>query len=116
MPQLKLRQPPPQTSSEALENELRHAIHDKLVYELGKIGDNASDDDWYQATALAVRDRVVDVWMKSRAETQNNKKKRVYYLSIEFLIGRLLCDTLTNLRIVEPTKRALPLRRSACCS
>jgi starch phosphorylase len=107
MPQLRLKQPPPQTSSEAVENELRHAIHSKLVYELGKSGDAASDYDWYQATALAVRDRVVDIWMKSRAETENKKKKRVYYLSIEFLIGKLLFDTLTNLRIVEPTKRAL---------
>jgi len=42
-----------------------------------------------------------------RAETTRLKKKRVYYLSIEFLIGRLLLDTLTNLRLVEPARRAL---------
>src|SRR6185503_8961750 len=102
MPQLSLRQPPPQSSAEAIEGELRHAILSKLTYELGKSPDNASDTDWYQATALAVRDRIVDIWMKSRAETENKKKKRVYYLSIEFLIGRLLLDTLTNLRLVAP--------------
>ena len=107
MPQLSLRQPPPQSSAEAIEGELRHAILSKLTYELGKSPDNASDTDWYQATALAVRDRIVDIWMKSRAETENKKRKRVYYLSIEFLIGRLLLDTLTNLRLVAPTKRAL---------
>src|SRR3569623_1152856 len=93
MPQLSLRQPPPQSSTEAVEAELRHAILSKLTYELGKTPDNASDTDWYQATALAVRDRIVDIWMKSRAEAENKKKKRVYYLSIEFLIGRLLLDT-----------------------
>jgi starch phosphorylase len=107
MPQLKFRQPPPQSSAEAAEAELRNAIDAKLTYELGKTPDTASDFDWYQATALAVRDRVVDIWMASRAETENRKAKRVYYLSIEFLIGRLLLDTLTNLRLVEPAKRAL---------
>ena len=54
-----------------------------------------------------MRDRVIDIWMQTRAETVRRKKKRVYYLSIEFLIGRLLLDTLSNLRLVEPTRRAL---------
>jgi starch phosphorylase len=107
MPQLSLRQPPPQSSVEAAEAELRDAILSKLTYELGKTPDNAADADWYQALALALRDRVVDIWMKSRAEAENRKKKRVYYLSIEFLIGRLLLDTLTNLRLVGPARRAL---------
>ncbi|MGN6570404.1 MAG: glycogen/starch/alpha-glucan phosphorylase [Pseudolabrys sp.] len=107
MPQLSLRQPPPRNSAETVEDELRHAILSKLTYELGKSPDNGSDTDLYQATALAIRDRIVDIWMKSRADAENKKKKRVYYLSIEFLIGRLLLDTLTNLRLVAPTQRAL---------
>lgn len=90
-----------------LEAELAEAIKSKLTYSLGKSFRSATDNDWYQATALAVRDRVVDVWMQSRRETNRLKKRRVYYLSIEFLIGRLLLDTLTNLRLVEPTRRAL---------
>src|SRR5690348_11913330 len=107
MPHLSLRQPPPQTSAEQTEAVLREAICAKLTYELGKTPDNASDNDWYHATALAVRDRLVDIWMNSRAEAENTKKKRVYYLSIDFLIGRLLLDTLTNLRLVAPVTRAL---------
>ncbi|MBC8008114.1 MAG: glycogen phosphorylase, partial [Prolixibacteraceae bacterium] len=93
--------------AEALEAELAEAIKSKLTYSLGKSFRSATDNDWYQATALAVRDRVVDVWMQSRRETNRLKKRRGYYLSIEFLIGRLLLDTLTNLRLVEPTRRAL---------
>ena len=89
------------------ENELSAAISDKLTYDLGKSFDTATDNDWYHATALAVRDRVVDVWMASRLQTRAQRKKRVYYLSIEFLIGRLLLDALTNLRLVEPARRAL---------
>ena len=93
--------------ADALEAELAEAIKSKLTYSLGKSFRSATDNDWYHATALAVRDRVVDVWMQSRRETNRLKKRRVYYLSIEFLIGRLLLDTLTNLRLVEPTRRAL---------
>jgi glycogen phosphorylase len=106
MPQLKIK---PTLPSSALQDEtaLREAILAKLTYELGKTPDRAGTHDWYQATALAVRDRIVDVWLRTHAETMSRKKKRVYYLSIEFLIGRLLLDTLTNLRLVEPAKRAL---------
>ncbi|MFN3656603.1 MAG: glycogen/starch/alpha-glucan phosphorylase [Pseudolabrys sp.] len=86
---------------------LRDAIGAKLVYALGKSPEAATDHDWYMATALAVRDRIVDVWMTSRAEAKRLKKRRVYYLSIEFLIGRLLLDALTNLRLVEPAREAL---------
>lgn len=93
-----------ETSAEA---ELGAAIMEKLTYGLGKSFHTATDNDWYHAVALAVRDRAVDVWMASERETTTQRKKRVYYLSIEFLIGRLLFDTLTNLRLVEPARRAL---------
>src|ERR1041385_8712296 len=89
------------------EADLRDAIEAKLVYVIGKRPGAANDYDWYQATVLAVRDRVVDIWIRSRAETKRQHKKRVYYLSIEFLIGRLLLDTLSNLRLVEPARKAL---------
>ncbi|HEY4141885.1 MAG TPA: glycogen/starch/alpha-glucan phosphorylase [Pseudolabrys sp.] len=92
---------------DANEVALRDAILAKLTYVVGKQVDTASPHDWYCATALAVRDRIVDIWSASRRETKRQHKKRVYYLSIEFLIGRLLLDTLTNLRLVDPVKRAL---------
>ena len=108
MAQLKTKQQAP-ASPELRPDEaaLSHANETKLTYEHGKRPEQANDRDWYQATVLAVRDRVVDVWMRSRAETRRRQKKRVYYLSIEFLIGRLLLDTLSNLRLVEPARRAL---------
>ena len=107
MPQLKAK--PLRSAQDHLTDEagLREAIEAKLTYVVGKRRDAASDHDWYQATVLAIRDRIVDIWMQSRAETKRQHKKRVYYLSIEFLIGRLLFDTLSNLRLVEPARRAL---------
>jgi starch phosphorylase len=92
---------------DADETALRDAIGAKLTYVIGKNTDTATPHDWYCATALAVRDRIVDIWSASKRETKRQHKKRVYYLSIEFLIGRLLLDTLTNLRLVDPVKRAL---------
>jgi starch phosphorylase len=89
------------------EAELREAIQAKLAYALGKTRESATDADWYQATALAVRDRVINTFLHGRAETKRARKKRVYYLSIEFLIGRLLFGTLTNLQLVEPARAAL---------
>jgi starch phosphorylase len=96
-----------QSGLDADEAALRDAIHAKLTYVVGKDTSSATDHDWYCATALAVRDRIVDIWAATRRNTQQQKRKRVYYLSIEFLIGRLLLDTLTNLRLVDPVKHAL---------
>ena len=61
---------------------LRDAIRNRLVYSLGRPLAEANIDDWYRATALAVRDRIVDRWLNVRSENRANKKKRVYYLSI----------------------------------
>jgi starch phosphorylase len=108
MPRLKTRpSPPAPPDPNSDEAKFGDAIQTKLTYVLGKTVENANDYDWYQATVLAVRDRIVDIWMDARKETKRLKKKRVYYLSIEFLIGRLLLDTLSNLRLVEPARRAL---------
>ncbi|MGZ5811014.1 MAG: glycogen/starch/alpha-glucan phosphorylase [Xanthobacteraceae bacterium] len=94
-------------SRESDETQLRETIQAKLAHVLGKTREAATDTDWYYATALAIRDRVANIWLQRRNETKHQKKKRVYYLSIEFLIGRLLFDTLTNLRLVEPARAAL---------
>jgi len=72
---------------DADETALREAIIAKLTYVIGKQIDAATPHDWYCATALAVRDRIVDIWSATRRETKRLQKKRVYYLSIEFLIG-----------------------------
>jgi glycogen phosphorylase len=46
---------------------------------------------------LALRDDIIDNWFASTARTHDAAGKRVYYLSLEFLIGRLLRDALSNL-------------------
>jgi starch phosphorylase len=85
----------------------RHAILDKLTYMVGKDPGYAQEHDWFVAMALAVRDRVVDRWMDATRRTYQDGRKRVYYLSLEFLIGRLLFDILGNLGITATVREAL---------
>ena len=86
---------------------LKSAIESKLLYTVGKDPAHASVHDWYMATALAVRDRMVDRWVETTRRTYAQSEKRVYYLSLEFLIGRLLIDSLTNLGLIGPCRTAL---------
>jgi starch phosphorylase len=86
---------------------LREAVLEKLTYSVGKDKNAASERDWYIAVALAARDLAVDNWMTTVRANYRESRRRVYYLSLEFLIGRLLIDALTNLGLVEPMRAAL---------
>ena len=86
---------------------LSKALVAKLAYTVGKDPIVASSHDWYLATALTVRDRIVDRWFPSTRAIYAEKRKRVYYLSLEFLIGRLLGDSLNNLGLTETMRSAL---------
>ncbi|GAB0117239.1 glycogen/starch/alpha-glucan phosphorylase [Acidisoma sp. 7E03] len=86
---------------------MRDAIEQKLYYQVGKNRIAANNRDWYVATALAVRDRVVDGWHRSTDLTYESGAKRVYYMSLEFLIGRLLRDNLGNLGLSDVVQAAL---------
>ncbi len=87
--------------------ELRRRIVDRLVYQVGKDVNGASERDWFVAMALATRDGVVDGWIAANRRAEETGVKRVYYLSLEFLIGRLLFDALGNLGILELAREAL---------
>ena len=84
---------------------LRGAILAKLTYVLGKDVTTARPRDWFMATALAVRDRIIDRWNESNRRAERHK--RVYYFSVEFLIGRLLFETVSNLDIAAQVREAL---------
>ncbi len=107
-PPIAAEQRPDRQGAEAFTPEaLREAVLAKLTYSVGKDPVAASQRDWFLAVAFATRDIVVDRWMHSTRETYADDRKRVYYLSLEFLIGRMLYDSMTNLGIVEPMRAAL---------
>ena len=76
---------------------LAERILDTLLHRIGKDQRAAKPHDWLAATILTVRDQVIDQWMVSTRAMHAAGAKRVYYLSLEFLIGRLLRDALSNL-------------------
>jgi starch phosphorylase len=86
---------------------LKDLILAKLTYAVGKDAANAQTRDWLMATAYALRDHVVDRWMATTRRVYAENRKRVYYLSVEFLIGRLLFDTLNNLEMAADARKAL---------
>ncbi|MGC9269351.1 glycogen/starch/alpha-glucan phosphorylase [Acidiphilium sp.] len=98
---------PPPLAPIRSSQDWREAIVSKLIYGVGKNVVTANERDWFVALALALRDRVVERWIASTNRIYAGGHKRVYYLSLEFLIGRLLFDTLTNLGMVDVTRTAL---------
>ncbi|TPK75186.1 glycogen/starch/alpha-glucan family phosphorylase [Mesorhizobium sp. B2-4-18] len=78
-----------------------------LKYRVGKDTTVATQYDWLTATIKVVRDRVVDHWMQATKEAYDQQEKRVYYLSLEFLIGRLMRDAFSNLGLMENMREAL---------
>ena len=70
--------------------DLKRIILRRLVYSVGKDTDFAVPHDWLVALTLAVRQRLMDRWMATTKRIYETNTKRVYYLSMEFLIGRLL--------------------------
>ena len=93
--------------SSADEYALREDINRHLKYSLGKDAAHASLYDWRMSLSLAIRDRIVDPWFASTRRTYQLEKKRVYYLSMEFLIGRLLEDAVVNLELDAVARKAL---------
>ncbi|MFO1028758.1 MAG: glycogen/starch/alpha-glucan phosphorylase [Acetobacteraceae bacterium] len=87
--------------------ELQAAILEKLRYNVGKRRAIATDRDWLMATAIALRDKIVERWQAGNEITYQKGQKRVYYLSLEFLIGRLLFDNLNNMQKLETMRGAL---------
>jgi starch phosphorylase len=86
---------------------LKAEIIDKLAYSVGKDPIVAKPHDWLAAAILVVRDRAIDRWMESTRAAYTTGAKRVYYFSLEFLIGRLLRDAMSNLDLMEPMEQAL---------
>jgi starch phosphorylase len=87
--------------------ELRELILEHLTSTTGKDRTSANPRDWFIATALVVRDRIVKSWIASKKVNHDEGRRRVYYLSLEFLIGRLLMDTLNNLGMTAQMREAL---------
>jgi glycogen phosphorylase len=94
------------TGEEDIEH-FKQTVLAKLTLAVGKDASTATDRDWFVATTLSLRDRVIHRWLEVDRENLARGHKRIYYLSLEFLIGRLLNDVAGNLQLGDIVHRAL---------
>ncbi len=78
---------------------VKQALQNHLVFSCFKTDEVATPRDWYHAAAFTVRDHVVERWVETANSYTEQDPKRVYYLSLEFLIGRMLGNAALNLGI-----------------
>ncbi|MEO9041791.1 MAG: glycogen/starch/alpha-glucan phosphorylase [Rhodoferax sp.] len=86
---------------------LKRAIANKLMFTVGKDPETARPVDWLHAAAYAVRDQLVERWMQTTRAKAAQDVKNIYYLSMEFLIGRTFSNALIALDLQAPVNQAL---------
>ncbi len=91
------------SKEEALKNE----IVGKISRHFGKTMDDATPKMIYTACALSARDQIMSKWAKSHKQVKEEGSKKLYYLSFEFLMGRLLVTNVLNLMQTKEYKNAL---------
>ncbi|WP_019592886.1 glycogen/starch/alpha-glucan phosphorylase [Thioalkalivibrio sp. ALE18] len=86
---------------------LKQSIRDAMVRFVGKDPQQATPRDWLEATSFAVRERMIERRVLTRRQFAEEDVKRVYYLSMEYLIGRMLEANLRNTGILDEAREAL---------
>ncbi len=88
-------------------DQLRQAVLRHVTYSLGSAPERLSPAEAFRAVALAVRDRLVEARLATEQRYRRARAKRLYYLSLEFLIGRSLVNNLINLGLYDAFRDAL---------
>jgi len=88
------------------DSSLRHDTLEKLLYGVGKDTGNATLHDLYSAVALTLRERLIGRWHETQRRIRARQPRKVYYLSLEFLMGRTLLNAAINLDL-QGNARAL---------
>jgi glycogen phosphorylase len=92
---------------EMTRESIKRSVAQHVEYTLGKDEFSVTKRDFFKALALAVRDRMFDRWNETQQRYHLGDVRRVYYLSLEYLVGRLLVDSLHTLGIYEEACAAL---------
>lgn len=92
---------------EATAENIKKCIKHHLLSFQGRDPDRAGSRDTFKALAYTLRDIMVEKWINTQKEYYDKHQKRVYYLSLEFLVGRSLGNSLINLGLLDETTEAL---------
>lgn len=87
--------------------DIKTAITDKLSHAFGVSPENATNEEYYKAVALIVRELMNKGRTEFTANAEKTNTKQIYYLCMEFLLGRSLKNNLFNLGLEEPFRKAL---------
>jgi glycogen phosphorylase len=86
------------------ESSLRSDTLRKLLYEVGKDIDTATLHDLYSAVAMTIRDRLLGRWHETQRRIRSRQPRKVYYLSLEFLMGRAMLNAAINLELDQSAR------------
>lgn len=86
---------------------IKHSMANRLEYSAGKDLYTATARDWYHVCAWVIRDRLMERWMETMRSYYRQDAKRVYYLSLEFMIGRTLSNSALSLGVSDELGAAL---------
>ena len=85
----------------------KRSIASKLAYTVGKDSGNATRQDWYSAMCLALRDRLFMRWHDTQQRIREKDARKVFYLSLEFLMGRSMANAAVNLDLDDSLRSML---------
>ena len=104
-------QPPaalPEPDHPTLDAEsIRRSLYNRLIYTVGKDPITATDRDWFHAAAAVVRERMIERWMETMRSYYVEDRKRIYYLSMEFLMGRTMTNSMLAMCAEKEFEEAL---------
>ncbi len=86
---------------------IKDSLTNRLAYSVGKDPLSATPRDWFHALAITVRDRLIERRTRTMRTYYRKDAKRVYYLSLEFLMGRALTNSMMNLDIQDECRQGL---------
>ncbi|MDP2963359.1 MAG: glycogen/starch/alpha-glucan phosphorylase [Sulfurimicrobium sp.] len=87
-------------------DSVKQSLSKHLIFTIGKDPITATERDWFFTLANVVRDRLIERWMETMRRYYNHDAKRVYYLSMEFLIGRSLMNSVLNIGFLDEVRQA----------
>jgi starch phosphorylase len=88
-------------------DSIRRSLYNRLIYTIGKDPITATDRDWFYAAAAVVRERMIERWMETMRSYYVEDRKRIYYLSMEFLMGRSMTNAMLNMCAEKEFRDAL---------
>lgn len=95
------------TSKKTTGDDMKQSILNHLKYTLAHDESSATQRDWWLCLSLAVRDRLLDNMIATQTQHNAENTRRTYYLSLEYLMGRLLGNNMLNAGVVDEAREAI---------